>query len=452
VLSWIGTVCAPVLAGQVDYGTGLALGHDSNITRSPTDPRAEWTQSLFGGVGYAERTADLRAELLAQVERRNYVRNTYKDDTIYFLHGLAVWAIVPQQLSWTVEDVATEGLLSLTVPDTPTNRVNTNSLSTGPQLTFRANPTNTPILGARYGRYDIEGPGDNQRYSGYAGWSSKFSELDTLSLNYVATRVNFKPPSLYTDFLRQDQFLRYERVSLPNSLVVEGRVSPPPPNSLIVEVGTTRIQRNGGQETRGRLARVAALYALSSGSAVRLLLSDQISDSATDLIRGLPYAANTAMMPVIPAEAVAAVPLGGSNVATTDIYRSQRGELTYVMRSGHIEFSLQGYTRRVDYVTLDQDYSEAGGGLTLTWIQSRTLRIYAAANYAKRTFPSLDERDTDRSSYLGVIYRLTPSLFVSAEGQRIERESNVPLQNFLDTRVLLLLGYSTGSLYTPSRR
>jgi hypothetical protein len=316
--------------------------------------------------------------------------------------------------------------------------VNTNSLSTGPQLTFRANPTNTPILGARYGRYDIEGPGDNQRYSGYAGWSSKFSELDTLSVNYVATRVNFDPPSLYTNFLRQDQFLRYERVSLPNSLIVEG--------------GTTHIQRYGGEETSGRLARVAALYALSSGSAVRLLLSDQISDSATDLIRGLATAVNTAMMPVIPTEAAAAAPAGGSNVATTDIYRSQRGELTYVMRRGRIESSLQGYARRVDYVTLDQDYSEAGGRLILTWIQSGTLRIYADAYYAKRTFPSLDERDTDRNGTLGVSYRLTPGLFVSAEGGRIERESNVPLQSSLDRRVLLLLGYSTGPLYSPARR
>jgi hypothetical protein len=437
VFSWTGAGCAPALAGQVDYGAGLGLGHESNITRSPTDPRAEWTQSIFAGIGYAEHTADLRAELLAQVERRNYVRNTYQDETIPSLGALAVWTIAPQRLSWVLEDVARESLLSLSTPDTPTNRVKTNSLSTGPQLTFRANPTNTPILGARYGRYDIEGTGDNQRYSGYAGWLSRVSELDTLSLNYLATRVNFDPPSLYTNFLRQDQFLLYERVSLLNRLTVEG--------------GTTHIRRYGGEETSGRLARVAALYALTSGSAVRLLLSDQISDSATDLIRGLAYGNATAMMPAIPTEAAAVAPLGGTtNVATTDIYRSQRGELTYVMRGGRIESTIQGYTRRVDYVTLDQDYREAGWRLTLTWISSGTLRIYADANYVKRTFPSLDEQDTDRYSTLGVTYRLTPSLFVSAEGGRIERESNVSTQSFLDSRVLLLLGYSTGPLYSPS--
>jgi hypothetical protein len=258
-------------------------------------------------------------------------------------------------------------------------------------------------------------------------------------LNYVATRVNFAPPSDFPNFLRQDQFLRYERVSLPNS--------------LIVEAGTTHINRYGEEATSGRLARLVTVYGLSSGSAVRLLLSDQISDSATDLIRGLATAVNTAMMPVIPTEAAAAAPAGGSNVATADIYHSRRGELTYILRRGRLDSALQGYTRRVDYVTLSQqDYNEAGGRLLLTWIPSGTLRTYVDANYSKRTFPSLDETDVDRNFTLGVNYRLTPSLFVSAEGGRAERESNIPLQGFLDRRVQVILGYSTGPLYSPTRR
>jgi hypothetical protein len=159
------------------------------------------------------------------------------------------------------------------------------------------------------------------------------------------------------------------------------------------------------------------------------------------------------MMPVIPTEAAAAAPAGGSNVATADIYHSRRGELTYILRRGRLDSALQGYTRRVDYVTLSQqDYNEAGGRLLLTWIPSGTLRTYVDANYSKRTFPSLDETDVDRNFTLGVNYRLTPSLFVSAEGGRAERESNIPLQGFLDRRVQVILGYSTGPLYSPTRR
>jgi hypothetical protein len=294
-----------------------------------------------------------------------------------------------------------------------------------------------PVVGARYGRYDIEGPGDNQRYTGYARWVYQLSGPERLSLNYEATRADFTPPALYPNFLRQDRFLRYERLS--------------PFNSLIVEGGTTHIQRYGGEETNGRLARITALHTLTSESAVRLVLSDQISDSATDLLRTVPGATSTTT-PTTPTEIAAAAPLTGTNVTTGDVYRSQRGELSYVARSGRLGYTLQGYTLSVDYATLDQDYRETGGRLTLTWIPSGEVRIYAYADYLKRTFPSLDERDTGRTSTLGVTYRLTPGLFVSAEGGTIEHESNVPQQTFLDRRVTLLLGYSTGPLYSPYRR
>jgi len=413
------------------------LTHDSNITRSSADPRAEWTEALFAGIAYAERTVDLTARVLAQVERRNFAQNTYRGDTGYFLNGAAVWIIAPQQLSWTVEDLAGESLLNLTAPDTPANRTRVNSLSTGPEFTFRVNPTDMPVIGARYGRYDIQGPGDNQRYTGYARWLHRLSEPERLSLNYEVTRVHFTPPALLQNFLREDRFLRYERLSPPNSLTLEG--------------GTTHVQRYGADQTNGRLARVAALYALTSDAAVRLNLSDQVSDSATDLIRGVASATST-MTPASPSELAAAVPLTGSNVAAGDVYRSKRGELIYIAQGGRARYNLQGYARRVDFVTLDQDYREAGGRMTLTWVQSDAVRIYAYTDYVKRTFPSLQERDTDRTSTLGVTYGLTPSLSVSAEGRLMERDSNVPLQSFVDRRVMLLLGYSTGPVYVASSR
>jgi hypothetical protein len=239
------------------------------------------------------------------------------------------------------------------------------------------------------------------------------------------------------NFLRQDQFLRYERLS--------------PPNSLIVEGGTTRVQRYGGEETHGRLARVAVLHALTSESAVRLVLADQISDSATDLIRGVTSVTSPTTI-ATPSEAAAAAPITGSNVTTGDVYRSQRGEVTYIAQSGRAGYTLQGYARRVDYATLDQDYRETGGGLALTWNQTDAVRIYASANYLTRIFPSLDERDTDRTGILGTNYRLTPSLAASVEVRLMERESNVPLASFLDRRVMLLLGYSTGPQYSAASR
>lgn len=434
--------CSPALAGEHDLGAGLALAHNSNITRTPTAPRTEWTETLFAGMGYVEHSADLDALLLAQVERRNFLRSTYQNDTAYFVNGAAVWNIVPRQLTWSAQDFAGESLLNLVAPETPATRTRTNSLSTGPEYAFLVNPVHTPVIGARFARYDIQGPGGNQRYSVYGRWLYRLSEPEKLSVNYEVTRANFTPPSLFPDFLRRDAFLRYERFF---------RL-----DSLIFEAGTTQIRRYDTEDTTNRrLTRVALLHTLTSESAVRLNISDQISDSASDLIIGV-AAATSPTTPATPAESAAAVPLAGANLATGDVYRSQRAELVYVAQGRRIGYNLQGYTRRVDFFTLDQDYREAGGTLTVTWTQTDTVRVYAYADYFKRTFQSLDERDTYRTNALGMTFRLTSNLFFSAEARNTERHSilppNVPPQDFADTRLMLSLGYSTGPLYNPVSR
>jgi hypothetical protein len=181
------------------------------------------------------------------------------------------------------------------------------------------------------------------------------------------------------------------------------------------------------------------------------VLADQISDSATDLIRGV-TSVTSPTTTATPTETAAAAPITGSNVTTGDVYRSQRGEVTYIAQSGRTGYTLQGYARRVDYATLNQDYREAGGNLTLTSIQTDAVRIYASADYLKRTFSSLGERDTYRTGILGTTYRLTRSLAASVEVRLMERDSNVPLQSFVDRRVMLLLGYSTGPQYSAASR
>ena len=201
---------------------------------------------------------------------------------------------------------------------------------------------------------------------------------------------------------------------------------------------------------------------------MRLNLSDQISDAASDLVRGV-VSADSPIVPATPTQSAAALPLTGSSVVTGDVYRSRRGELIYIAQGRRIGYSVLGYAGRVDYVkTVDQSYRETGGSVSLTWAQTDAVRVYAYADYLKRTFPSLartppdpilgtnfEERDTYRTAALGVTYRLTPKLYISAEGKRLERDSKIPdilPQSYVDNRFMLLLGYSTGPQYSAISR
>jgi len=93
------------------------------------------------------------------------------------------------------------------------------------------------------------------------------------------------------------------------------------------------------------------------------------------------------------------------------------------------------------------DYDEKGGKFTLSWFLSVEAQAYALAQYANRTFSS-GEQDIDRSASVGMIYKLGRSLTLSLDAGQTERQSNVQAP-YVDRHITLVLGYSTGPLFTP---
>jgi hypothetical protein len=433
MLCWACLGPAPLLAGQSDFGVGLSLIHENNIGRDETNPRAEWTEALMGGFFYRENTGDVSARVLAQMERRRFARHVYSDDTNYFLDGAGVWTISPRQFAWTVEDTFRQVLLDITAQDTPINRTKSNAFSTGPDFTFPLSSSNSIVIGGRYGRLDIEKSiNDNRHRSAYVRGLHLLSPQTTLSLNYEAGRAYLEPGAqAFARILREDWFARYETYFSANSAVID--------------VGTSRVTRYGGEALDGRrFARFTMTEAFSSQSVLRFTLSDQYSDTYSDMIKGV--TSSTA-----PADTGAGGP-HGPDFANGDLYRSRRSDLAFTNSDGRFGYTLQAYGRHIDFVTLPQDFRENGWRFLWTWVYSGAMRFNASSDYAKRTFEDLDREDKDRTLSAGVVFRLNRNLTITAEGARIERHSTVPFNSFVDDRVMLLLGYSTGPLYDARSR
>ena len=429
-LSWACVV--PVHAAQVDFGVGLSFAHNSNIKRVEENPQSDWTEGAMAGLTYRESTADVSARALAQVERRHFVRNSFSDDTSGFFDGAAVWRILPRRFTWTIEDTFRQVLLDVTAPDTISNRAESNSLNTGPDLTFALSSTNSAEIGARYGRFDIKNStADNRRYTVFGRGVHALSAQTKVSLNYEAARAYFETGAQpFPRIFRQDWFGRFENLSAVNS--------------TIVDLGTTRVTREGGEPLDGRLARLTLSQAFSSQSRVRLALSDQFSDTYSDLIRGV--TSSTA-----PADTSVVVVVPGANFASGDLYDNKRGDLAYVNNDGRFGYTLQTYERRVDFMTLENnDYQEKGGKFVWTW-NSAVMRFNASWDYTRRTFES-DRQDTDRNYGASVTFSVNRNVTVSVQGAHSERLSTARLSSSLDNRFVLLLGYSSGFFDVQSRR
>jgi len=433
---------APALGGESAFGGGYSLSHESNVTRVSVDPRPEWIQQAFGGLAYQEHTVDVNAQLLAQVERRDYVRNVYADDVGVYLNGAGVWTILPQFFSWSLDELYREARVDITAADVPSNRAKSSTFNTGPDLDFRLDPINSAVLGARYGRFDIVGPGDNVRYSGYARWVHQLSPLTALSLNYEPMRMYFESAAPYSHVLRVDRFVRFD--------------TRPLPNSMAIDAGTTRVTREGAQDLTGQLLRVAAARQLTSDAALQASYTNQYSDTFTDTLRGVTSA-------TVPGEAVL---LPGTDVISGDVYHNRRGELAYVngQADSPMAYTLRGYVRRVDFqqqTSFDND--ERGGRIDWAWRYAGRTQIYAFTSYLKRTFrnvdrnqppPTLvpDQQDFERNTTVGATWGVGQNVTVSFEGGRIERATTGQLGGSVDWRAMLLLGYSTGPLFTVRSR
>jgi hypothetical protein len=189
---------------------------------------------------------------------------------------------------------------------------------------------------------------------------------------------------------------------------------------------------------------------------MRVVLADQFSDTYSDTV----VAFSIPTLPSIQGEATAA-PLAIANVAAAgDVYRSRRGELAYSNRIESFGFTLQGYVRSVDFASVPQDYIEKGGRFSLSWLFSAEVQPYAFAQYMARKFSDtilqgnelIHEEDIERRLGAGASYRLSRSLTLAAEVGREQRESNVIGASYVNRRAMLLLGYSTGPLYSARSR
>lgn len=416
---------ASSLAAQVDYGVGLTASYETNINRVEVGAKPEITESILAGAAVSENTGDMNGHVLAQVERRHFVRGTFSDDTTAYVDGAGLWTITPRRFTWLIEETFREVQLDLTTPDIPTNRAKSNSLNTGPNLTFALDSTNSVLVGGRYGRFDIQNSvSDNRRYGILVSGVHSLSPQSRISANYEAVRTFFEPEATpFPKVLREDEYFRYERLYAGTGATID--------------LGSSRVTRYGGDPLVGNIVRASIIKALGPDTAVRALYADEISDTFSDLIRGVTQGSS----PTDPGVVV----LQGTSFATADLYHSQRAEIAYGSQGSRFQYTLFGSGRRVDFQTLDEDYDERGGRITLNWILSGATRVGAYGDYTRRDYQSFFRQDKDRNYYLTGEFRVNRNVSVTLFGNIAQRDSTAEGQSYVDRKIMVLLGYSTGT-------
>lgn len=210
--AWQAAGAQEQVAGQPQGWGWLAevgVYHTDNATRNDVAERDDDVVTLRLGVGGGVSSSRVSANLNTDVRFREYLDDSFSDETRLNLSGAADAILIRDRLSWSVSDNFGQALDDPRRADTPDNRGDINVFTTGPRLTLPLGSLNSISLDATYSdRYYENRERDNEQLSGTLQLNRQLSNASQIGLGVEASRTNFDS-ELGTDFTRQAAFLNY---------------------------------------------------------------------------------------------------------------------------------------------------------------------------------------------------------------------------------------------------
>ena len=224
----------------------------------------------MGGVGldlYRD-TGRLQADIDGSVRYEDYLHGTYPGHVLGSLVGKASYAMVPERLNWVITDSYGQLGANTLQPTTPGNRINVNSVSTGPDGDINFGGATDLTLGARYSQSDFQqnslAPQASTRsVTGRLGLVDHLTAASSLSANLAYARVQYVANGI-PGYDQYDAFGRYDNRS--------GR------GGLSLDIGASEIKQ-AGRTNHNPLLRFTAFHRLTPSWNINLSLASQYQNT-----------------------------------------------------------------------------------------------------------------------------------------------------------------------------
>lgn len=419
----------PGSASALDYmlDAGTRVEYSNNIFLTPANEKHGWVGVVSSGIRMREDGPYLKANLAGSVEYQDYRSDQFQDRTNVGLNGTAVWSPLPEQFTWTAEDVFSQVVRDRRLVDLPTNLENANAFSTGPDLFLRLNPVNTLNVGGRYADYYFEnvetgtggltGDRDSTRTSGVLRWIYRATPRTTLSLNYTGEQTEFDDSINNENFKRRDAFFSWQtRITQTGS-------------SANLDLGGTTVERERSPEVQGFLGRLSVNRQSTRQRYYRLAASAEYTDNARD-IRTAGLTGGDPTLVSVPGQ--------------TDILYAKQADASISNTSGFLVMVMRAYGRSEEYeVVVTDDIKTVGGGIEMSYKLTAALTASVVGNWSKSDYQNVDRIDRIASGGFGLAYRAREPLTVNLNLTRNERvsEGAVAGQEYEEFRAALGISY-----------
>jgi hypothetical protein len=408
-------------AAELEYEVGARLLRTDNIALSESNEISESVLSPRLRFGFTHDSPVLQTELSGDVQYLDYLDETFDDDTRGEFSGDLNWVILPQRLTFVVQDSLSRQSVDNLVAFSPGNQQQINVFVAGPSLFARFGDTTLGQLDLRYtNSYAEETESFNSdRYNVAARVERQLNPTDTLALNAEATRIEFDTVSPAFDYDRYEAYASYRSVLA--SVDID------------VDLGYTKLEPKGGSGgSSGPLFRGSLDWRPSQRSEFNLDASYQFADAAQDLIVRVGD----------PPDPVVGVPGDPDLQIVPDTFRERRLTLGYRYAGERLNLQIQPYYSRLNYVDgVAFDQENRGATVDATFRLRAQLSLSFVAGWQQREFKAVAREDEDLTLGIGLANQFSRHWSGRADVQYRERDSSTVGQNYTENVVAISFAY-----------
>jgi Surface lipoprotein assembly modifier len=249
------------------YGIDVGVAETDNVNLTPTDKVSQTIAQTDVDFAVKEESRRLDLDAKGNFSYLDYLQNAYGGQLIGRFDGTAQIALLPERLTWMLQDDFGQTAVDAFTPTTPNNLEDVNYFSTGPDLALRLGGTSFMNVSARFAHTTYEtSPFNSNRVFGSVAWGLDLSARSSVSLNADTEKVMFENTVVNTDFDRTNAFVRYS---------LQGART-----ELTADVGGTDIDQNGAT-TAGALGKIHLSRKMSAAATLTLTVGHQLTDAST---------------------------------------------------------------------------------------------------------------------------------------------------------------------------
>jgi hypothetical protein len=249
------------------YGVDVGIGESNNVTLVSTDKVSQTIATADGDFDLKQQSRLFDVDAKGNFSDLDYLQNAYGNELIGRFDGKANYALIPERVTWVLQESFGQAQIDPFLPVIPTNLQNVNYVATGPDAALRLGTTIFLDLTARYARTTYQtDPFDSNRMLGSAALGLPLSAQSSVSIDASFERVLFDNTVVNTDFDRSSGYGHYE---------VQGART-----DLIANLGVTKVDQ-GSESITGPLAKLQLSRQLSSASKLTFTAVRDLTDAST---------------------------------------------------------------------------------------------------------------------------------------------------------------------------